>query len=123
MKLNNFGKRYKTFFQAAQKLNKDEIQESTEKESIKNEQFNRKQSKKKESRKTKKKEKKRTVWKKTSCEGNESENKIILIVIVDMMQIQKQLTKIVLDVVDSDSESKVSVKFKILKKMIRSLTF
>ena len=41
----------------------------------------------------------------------------------DMMQIQKQLMKMVLDIVESDNKSKASVKFKKLVKMIRSPSF
>ena len=40
-----------------------------------------------------------------------------------MIEIQKQLTKAVLNVVESDNESKALVKFKKLVKMIRSSIF
>jgi len=114
MKLNNFGKRHKTFFQVASSAEKNNPLNNGKQTETVGKQVG--ENKSKNIMTAKIKIKVTSKSNKGSYQDIKSENKIILTAIADMMKIQKQLTKIVLDVVESVIESEVSLKFKKLVK-------
>jgi len=114
LRFNNFGKRYKSFAKVVGGKNENETKKDDDNEKIK-------PSKQKDrNRIAKAKPKSKEKQAQTKIKSNYKTNDQTMQAIFDMLELNKRIVEGIVEVIESDNESKALVKMKRLVRIIKS---